>query len=252
MVSFSQTKAKNIEVEVTKGTSDVLPENTEQETTEEAVTESNGCDNTEMVDETQGEEEKNTEKESEEEVNASESNDAEVTTAIDTGLTSNMEKKSSVDIDTEDTETEKDEQASDSVVGADKDVAVEDNTASPNDGESEDVCDENRRDQHDDTTPVVEETAITTNANSTSDGSSGADVVRLSANQMVVVGLLCSYLQICPYGATTDQVLTHIRRQVPGVTSEELEKILNSLPMLFSGDGLEFMNKTWKFNVLNM
>lgn len=72
-------------------------------------------------------------------------------------------------------------------------------------------------------------------------------VVRLSSQDMTVVGLLCSYLQICPYGATAEQVLYHIQRQAPGVTAEDLEKVLEGLPMIFKGDGLEFLNKTWKF-----
>lgn len=72
-------------------------------------------------------------------------------------------------------------------------------------------------------------------------------VIRLSSQEMTVVGLLCSYLQICPYGATSGQVLHHIQRQVPGVTAEGLEKVLSGLPMIFKGDGLEFLNKTWKF-----
>ncbi|KAK3744760.1 hypothetical protein QZH41_013312, partial [Actinostola sp. cb2023] len=77
------------------------------------------------------------------------------------------------------------------------------------------------------------------------------DVVRLTSKEMSVVGLLCSYLQVCPYGATTEQVLVHIQRQVPGVTSEDLAKLLDSLPMIFVGDGLEFCNKTWKFKQLS-
>ena len=73
------------------------------------------------------------------------------------------------------------------------------------------------------------------------------EVVRLTSKDMTIVGLLCSYLQVCPYGATTEQVLTHIQRNIQGVSAEELEKILDGLPMLFIGDGLDFYNKTWKF-----
>ncbi|XP_020895209.1 ecto-NOX disulfide-thiol exchanger 2 [Exaiptasia diaphana] len=72
-------------------------------------------------------------------------------------------------------------------------------------------------------------------------------VVRLTSQDMTVVGLLCSYLQVCPYGATTEQVLNHIQRHVPGVTTEGLALILDGLPMIFVGDGLEFYSKTWKF-----
>lgn len=72
-------------------------------------------------------------------------------------------------------------------------------------------------------------------------------VLRLTSLDMTVVGLLCSYLQICPYGATTEQVVSHMQRHIPSVLPQRLEELLDGLPMLFSGDGLEFYNKTWTF-----
>lgn len=72
-------------------------------------------------------------------------------------------------------------------------------------------------------------------------------ILRLTSLDMTVVGLLCSYLQVCPYGATTEQVLSHMQRHIPSVLPQRLEELLDGLPMLFSGDGLEFNNKTWTF-----
>lgn len=231
---YFQAKTTNIEVVVTKENG----ENSE-EPTDGVVVENNGSDNesTEMNDaETAWDEEPLTENENEEPPKENNSSEEELE-----ALTKVDEEKGAEEVETTD---KKNEEAAEAV-----EKEIEEETTLANADTSENISGHIQggvgSNENGNITQVSEEPAVDSTITS-------PNVVKLSSSEMVVVGCLCSYLQICPYGATTDQVLTHITRQVPGVTPDDLERILNGLPMLFSGDGLDFMSKTWKFNVVNV
>ena len=74
----------------------------------------------------------------------------------------------------------------------------------------------------------------------------GPTLVRLSGEELVLVGIMCSYLQLCPSGATSGEIRDHLSRQFKERRKDVVEKLLSSLPVLFS-TGESSGNTKWKF-----
>ena len=74
----------------------------------------------------------------------------------------------------------------------------------------------------------------------------GPTLVRLSGEELVLVSIMCSYLQLCPSGATSGEIRDHLSRQFKERRKDVVEKLLSSLPVLFS-TGESSGNTKWKF-----
>ena len=74
----------------------------------------------------------------------------------------------------------------------------------------------------------------------------GPNLVRLSGEELVLVGIICSYLQLCPSGATSGEIRDHLSRQFKERRKEVVERLLSSLPVLFT-TGESSGNTKWKF-----
>ena len=74
----------------------------------------------------------------------------------------------------------------------------------------------------------------------------GPTLVRLSGEELVLVGIICSYLQLCPSGATSGEIRDHLSRQFKERRKDVVERLLSSLPVLFS-TGESSGNTKWKF-----
>lgn len=71
-------------------------------------------------------------------------------------------------------------------------------------------------------------------------------LVRLSGEELVLVGIICSYLQLCPSGATSGEIRDHLSRQFKERRKDVVERLLSSLPVLFR-TGEASGNTKWKF-----
>lgn len=74
----------------------------------------------------------------------------------------------------------------------------------------------------------------------------GPAKVRISGEELVLVGIICSYLQLCPSGATSGEVRDYLSRQFKERRKEVVERLLYSLPVLFKADDA-CGNAKWKF-----
>ena len=74
----------------------------------------------------------------------------------------------------------------------------------------------------------------------------GPTLVRLSGEELVLVGIICSYLQLCPSGATSGEIRDHLSRQFKERRKDIVERLLSSLPVLFR-TGESSGNTKWKF-----
>ncbi|KAL9963545.1 hypothetical protein ACROYT_G027064 [Oculina patagonica] len=74
----------------------------------------------------------------------------------------------------------------------------------------------------------------------------GPNLVRLSGEELVLVGIICSYLQLCPSGATSGEIRDYLSRQFSERRKDVVEKLLFSLPVLFR-TGESSGNTKWKF-----
>ena len=74
----------------------------------------------------------------------------------------------------------------------------------------------------------------------------GPTLVRLSGEELVLVGIICSYLQLCPSGATSGEIRDHLSRQFKERRKDVVERLLSSLPVLFR-TGESSGNTKWKF-----
>lgn len=74
----------------------------------------------------------------------------------------------------------------------------------------------------------------------------GPNVVRLSGEELVLVGIICSYLQLCPSGATSGEIRDYLSRQFKERRKDVVEKLLSSLPVLFT-TAESSGNTKWKF-----
>ena len=74
----------------------------------------------------------------------------------------------------------------------------------------------------------------------------GSSVVRLSGEELVLVGIICSYLQLCPSGATSGEIRDYLSRQFNERRKDVVERLLFSLPVLFK-TGESGGNTKWKF-----
>jgi len=74
----------------------------------------------------------------------------------------------------------------------------------------------------------------------------GPTLVRLSGEELVLVGIICSYLQLCPSGATSGEIRDHLSRHFKERRKDVVEKLLSSLPVLFR-TGESSGNTKWKF-----
>lgn len=74
----------------------------------------------------------------------------------------------------------------------------------------------------------------------------GPSVVRLSGEELVLVGIISSYLQLCPSGATSGEIRDYLSRQFNEKRKDVVERLLSSLPVLFKA-GESGGNSKWKF-----
>ena len=74
----------------------------------------------------------------------------------------------------------------------------------------------------------------------------GPNVVRLSGEELVLVGIICSYLQLCPSGATSGEIRDYLSRQFKERRKDVVERLLSSLPVLFT-TAESSGNTKWKF-----
>ena len=74
----------------------------------------------------------------------------------------------------------------------------------------------------------------------------GPTLVRLSGEELVLVGIICSYLQLCPSGATSGEIRDYLSRQFKERRKDVVEKLLFSLPVLFR-TGESSGNTKWRF-----
>ena len=74
----------------------------------------------------------------------------------------------------------------------------------------------------------------------------GPTLVRLSGEELVLVGIICSYLQLCPSGATSGEIRDHLSRHFNERRKDVVEKLLSSLPVVFR-TGESSGNTKWKF-----
>lgn len=79
----------------------------------------------------------------------------------------------------------------------------------------------------------------------------GPTLVRLSGEELVLVGIICSYLQLCPSGATSGEIRDHLSRHFKERRKDVVEKLLSSLPVVFR-TGESGGNTKWKFCGLEM
>ena len=74
----------------------------------------------------------------------------------------------------------------------------------------------------------------------------GPSQVRISGEELVLVGIVCSYLQLCPSGATSGEIRDYLSRQFKERRKEVVERLLYGLPVLFKADDASG-NAKWKF-----
>ena len=74
----------------------------------------------------------------------------------------------------------------------------------------------------------------------------GPSQVRISGEELVLAGVICSYLQLCPSGATSGEIRDYLSRQFKERRKEVVERLLYSLPVLFKADDASG-NAKWKF-----
>ena len=72
-------------------------------------------------------------------------------------------------------------------------------------------------------------------------------VIRLSNKELALVGVLCSFLHVCPIGATPSEICAFVLGQCPGVGTEIVLKLLKSLPNLFCEILTLDGSHKWKF-----
>ena len=74
----------------------------------------------------------------------------------------------------------------------------------------------------------------------------GPAQVRISGEELVLVGIMCSYLQLCPSGATSGEIRDYLSRQFKERRKDVVERLLYSLPVLFKAEDASG-NAKWKF-----
>ena len=74
----------------------------------------------------------------------------------------------------------------------------------------------------------------------------GPAQVRISGEELVLVGVICSYLQLCPSGATSGEIRDYLSRQFKECRKDVVESLLYSLPVLFKAEDASG-NAKWKF-----
>jgi len=75
----------------------------------------------------------------------------------------------------------------------------------------------------------------------------GPAQVRISGEELVLVGVICSYLQLCPSGATSGEIRDYLSRQFKERRKDVVERLLYSLPVLFKAEDASG-NAKWKFS----
>ena len=74
----------------------------------------------------------------------------------------------------------------------------------------------------------------------------GPNQVRISGEELVLVGIICSYLQLCPAGATSGEIRDYLSRQFKERRRDVVDRLLSSLPVLFKAEDASG-NAKWKF-----
>lgn len=70
--------------------------------------------------------------------------------------------------------------------------------------------------------------------------------LRISGEELVLVGIICSYLQLCPAGATSGEIRDFLSRQFKERRRDVVDRLLCSLPVLFKAEDASG-NAKWKF-----
>ena len=70
--------------------------------------------------------------------------------------------------------------------------------------------------------------------------------MRISGEELVLVGIICSYLQLCPAGATSGEIRDYLSRQFKERRRDVVDRLLSSLPVLFKAEDASG-NAKWKF-----
>ena len=73
--------------------------------------------------------------------------------------------------------------------------------------------------------------------------------MRISGEELVLVGIICSYLQLCPAGATSGEIRDYLSRQFKERRRDVVDRLLSSLPVLFRAEDASG-NAKWKFCAL--
>ena len=74
----------------------------------------------------------------------------------------------------------------------------------------------------------------------------GPNQVRISGEELVLVGIICSYLQLCPAGATSGEIRDYLSRQFKERRRDVVDRLLSSLTVLFKAEDASG-NAKWKF-----
>lgn len=74
----------------------------------------------------------------------------------------------------------------------------------------------------------------------------GPNQVRISGEELVLVGIICSYLQLCPAGATSGEIRDYLSRQFKERRRDVVDRLLSSLSVLFKAEDASG-NAKWKF-----
>ncbi|XP_068731824.1 golgin subfamily A member 6-like protein 24 [Montipora capricornis] len=71
--------------------------------------------------------------------------------------------------------------------------------------------------------------------------------VHITGEELILVGIICSYLRLCPLGATSGEIRDYLSRQFKEKRKDIVERLLCSLPVLFKAEDVSG-NAKWKFS----
>lgn len=71
--------------------------------------------------------------------------------------------------------------------------------------------------------------------------------MHITGEELILVSIMCSYLQLCPSGATSGEIRDYLSRQFKERRKDVVERLLCSLPVLFKAEDVSG-NAKWKFS----
>lgn len=71
--------------------------------------------------------------------------------------------------------------------------------------------------------------------------------MHITGEELILVSIICSYLQLCPSGATSGEIRDYLSRQFKERRKDVVERLLCSLPVLFKAEDVSG-NAKWKFS----